>query len=213
MTYPRRWGLAFSSIRHATFLSIIVTLILIAPIAFASPPDPSWIAGIYDGADGDDVVSLVYETSGSNAAPPSHVSPLACLMDTSFASIVQRVPGSQCTGRPRSPPIVPPLVCSISHQTTHPPTTSTSLGPVPVPQSPSSVCQQRSTSVNTLEISARVTSFPAFQVEGTTQAARKRQATLKSYVRLTPTCSDSIARWLPNARKNVDRCHFRDASL
>jgi hypothetical protein len=41
------------------FLPIIVALILLPAVAFASPPDPSWIAGIYDGADGDDIVSLV----------------------------------------------------------------------------------------------------------------------------------------------------------
>jgi len=64
MMYPRRWKLAFSSMQLATFFSIIAALILIAPIAFASPPDPSWIAGIYDDADGDDVVTLVYETAG-----------------------------------------------------------------------------------------------------------------------------------------------------
>jgi len=36
----------------STLLSVILALILLPAIAFASPPDPSWIAGIYDGADG-----------------------------------------------------------------------------------------------------------------------------------------------------------------
>src|SRR5262252_440746 len=75
MTYPRQWGLASSSIRLATFPSLVVTLILIAPIAFASPPDPSWIAGIYDDADGDDVVTLGYETAGIEAASLESVLP------------------------------------------------------------------------------------------------------------------------------------------
>jgi hypothetical protein len=50
------------------YLPIVVTVILLPAIAFASPPDPSWIAGIYDGADGDDIVSLVYETAAAHAA-------------------------------------------------------------------------------------------------------------------------------------------------
>src|SRR5215471_14699295 len=49
-------------------LPIVMALFLLPAIAFASPPDPSWIAGIYDGADSDDVVTLVYETAGVGAA-------------------------------------------------------------------------------------------------------------------------------------------------
>src|SRR5215470_2482539 len=57
----------------AAALPIVLALLLLPPLAFASPPDPSWVAGFYDGADGDDVVSLVYETSAANAPGPSHV--------------------------------------------------------------------------------------------------------------------------------------------
>jgi len=71
---PFLWRAIFTS------LPIVVALILLPTIAFASPPDPSWIAGIYDGADGDDIVSLVYETSAASAAAPSHVGPLPCLL-------------------------------------------------------------------------------------------------------------------------------------
>src|SRR5215831_13369705 len=58
------------SVRGAIFasLAIVVALILLPAIAFANPPDQLWIAGIYDGADGDDVVTLVYETVGLEAA-------------------------------------------------------------------------------------------------------------------------------------------------
>ena len=54
-----------------TVLPIVVTLMLLPTIAYATPPDPWWIAGIYDGVDGDDIVTLVYETSGSKAAARS----------------------------------------------------------------------------------------------------------------------------------------------
>src|SRR5215468_7680068 len=62
-------------------LPIALALILLPPLAFASPPDPSWVAGFYDDADGDDIVSLVCETSAANQATPSHLGPLPCLLE------------------------------------------------------------------------------------------------------------------------------------
>jgi hypothetical protein len=87
-----------------TLLPIAPALILLPAIAFASPPDPSWIAGIYDGADGDDIVSLVYETSATKAAAPSHVGPLPCLSEISFEGPVRSAPGDRFTRGPRGPP-------------------------------------------------------------------------------------------------------------
>src|SRR5262249_41263945 len=89
----------------ATPLPILLTLILLPPIAFASPPDPSWIVGFYDGADGDDVVNLVYESSASNSAAPSHTRPLPWLL-VSLQGIVRNVAASsRFTLGPRSPPV------------------------------------------------------------------------------------------------------------
>ena len=45
----------------SVLLRIVVVLILLPTIAFASPPDPSWITGIYDDADGDDSVFPDYQ--------------------------------------------------------------------------------------------------------------------------------------------------------
>jgi len=45
----------------APFLFLVIPLL--TPMAYASPPDPSWIHGLYDDGDFDDVVVLV--TSGS----------------------------------------------------------------------------------------------------------------------------------------------------
>jgi hypothetical protein len=115
MTYPRQWWLVFSSIRLATFLSIVVTLILIAPIAFASPPDPSWIAGIYDGADGDDVVTLVYETAGVEAVSLGSVLPLPRAYTVSLASgpgVVHGFPLHQFTRGPPPPPLSSSAMCA-----------------------------------------------------------------------------------------------------
>jgi hypothetical protein len=44
---------------------VLATLLTaLAPMAHASPPDPSWIPGVYDEGDFDDVVALVTQTAG-----------------------------------------------------------------------------------------------------------------------------------------------------
>jgi hypothetical protein len=43
---------------------VIVILVLSVALAYASPPDPSWISGIYDDRDYDDVVGMVTDEAG-----------------------------------------------------------------------------------------------------------------------------------------------------
>ena len=83
----------------------IVALILLPAIAFASPPDPSWIAGIYDGADGDDVVSLVYDTAAAHAADGSHIATRPCLKELALESSAQGVASHRFARKPRAPPV------------------------------------------------------------------------------------------------------------
>jgi hypothetical protein len=51
-------------------LLVLVALVLIGPIialtplAYSTPLDPSWICGIYDGSDYDDVVLLITSEAG-----------------------------------------------------------------------------------------------------------------------------------------------------
>ena len=54
---------------------LLIVLLLLAPVALpglahASPPDPTWIHGIYDDDDGDSVVTLI--ASGTSIQPPPH---------------------------------------------------------------------------------------------------------------------------------------------
>jgi hypothetical protein len=88
-------------------LSTIVVLIVLPVIAFASPPDPSWNAGFYDGADGDgdDVITLVYETAAVDLVAPSQVALLRCLPEVSLDGIVRGLPGCCFTHGPRAPPV------------------------------------------------------------------------------------------------------------
>jgi len=50
---------------------LVVALLALSPVAYASPPDPTWIAGLWDDGDHDDVVMLV--TSMAAAADASLV--------------------------------------------------------------------------------------------------------------------------------------------
>jgi len=59
--------------KRALSPALLIVLILIAPatlrtLAYASPPDPVWIHGIYDDDDFDNVVILI--TSGTAVAAP-----------------------------------------------------------------------------------------------------------------------------------------------
>ena len=95
----------------AASLPIAATLILLPAIAFASPPDRLWIAGIYDGADGDDLVTLVYETAASHPAVLAYVAPLPCLSDLPPERIVRGFSVGGLTPGPRAPP---PLCSPVS---------------------------------------------------------------------------------------------------
>ena len=45
---------------------LLACLVGLLPLAYASPPDPVWLAGIYDGADQDDEVALLTDTPGAD---------------------------------------------------------------------------------------------------------------------------------------------------
>ncbi len=49
---------------RACALGLLLILIALVPLAHASPPDPVWIAGIYDGADFDEVIGAVISATG-----------------------------------------------------------------------------------------------------------------------------------------------------
>ena len=46
-------------LRSSLLLVLIGVLVSVTPLAYTSPPDPSWIGGIYDGGDFDDVVVFI----------------------------------------------------------------------------------------------------------------------------------------------------------
>jgi hypothetical protein len=52
---------------------LLVALSALAPLALASPPDPIWIGGLFDGGDADDVIAAATSSEGATdgAARPA----------------------------------------------------------------------------------------------------------------------------------------------
>jgi hypothetical protein len=77
---------------------LLIVLLLLAPVALpglalASPPDPTWIQGIYDDDDGDSVVTLI--ASGTGHAPEAAPTALP------FFAALPLVPAPEGTPLPR----------------------------------------------------------------------------------------------------------------
>src|SRR3989442_14389334 len=62
-------------------------LVVIIPLAYASPTDPTWVAGIYDAADYDEVIEVLTDTnavgdfgSAVGVQPTAAVHPLSAVV-------------------------------------------------------------------------------------------------------------------------------------
>ena len=51
-------------LRASVALALLSSLLLLMPLAYASPPDPSWISGFYDDADFDNIIGLITSDAG-----------------------------------------------------------------------------------------------------------------------------------------------------
>jgi hypothetical protein len=87
-------------------LILVASLLALTPMAYASPPDPSWISGFYDDADFDDVVDYLTSASGlvdifvtPDLRPvPFLIAPLVKLVEDAVPSV------PLAPSRPRAPP-------------------------------------------------------------------------------------------------------------
>ena len=50
--------------RAALALTLLSSLLVLAPLAYASPPDPTWGSGVYDDADFDAIVDFITSEAG-----------------------------------------------------------------------------------------------------------------------------------------------------
>ena len=74
---------------------MLAILLVLVPLASASPPDPLWLGGVYDGADYDDVVLAAGSLESLAAESPRDADP---------ASVVVPI---HVTARPARPAVAP----------------------------------------------------------------------------------------------------------
>ena len=87
---------------------LLLLMAALAPMAWASPPDPTWVSGLYDNADFDEVVT--YLTSGLVALPT--LPPVIVTTSLAYVSTVGAPTEGVEASHFRSPriPRAPPLV-------------------------------------------------------------------------------------------------------
>jgi hypothetical protein len=96
--------------RSAALRASIAAVLLIAPtsvqtLASASPPDPSWISGIYDDADFDDVVGIATTLAGDLGPAVPVVDPAPIVIERmAVRGEPARPEPSISLCRPRGPP-------------------------------------------------------------------------------------------------------------
>ena len=92
--------------RDTLALLVLAAGLALPTLAHASPPDPSWIPGVYDDADFDDVVTQV--VSGTGNVTPGILDALGFIPRPaeSLGPVVETAPDSLATdaGRGRAPP-------------------------------------------------------------------------------------------------------------
>src|SRR5262245_1296170 len=106
-------GLATTMRTSQPFGVLFLAMILLPLIAAASPPDSTWIPGVYDASDLDDVVTLVVEMSASKSGTGYQPSPPLCSWEDLFRpdqeAYGRRSGGLNTRGPPQGswqPPIV-----------------------------------------------------------------------------------------------------------
>lgn len=86
---------------------LVGLMVVLTPMAWASPVDPSWTKGVYDDADFDDVVT--YLTSGTGTIPVwlvDELLPALAFVPADFAPNERRGVSSPLSSQsPRAPPL------------------------------------------------------------------------------------------------------------
>lgn len=92
--------------RVVIILPLVAALGALPPLAYAIPPDPTSVPGIWDGADHDDVAILATSSSGATDSHPQGdltqgLGVAALIPPGAHASFLTALPASHA---PRSPP-------------------------------------------------------------------------------------------------------------
>ena len=99
--------------RGSCIWSLLVPLLAILPLAEASPSDPLWVGGIYDGADLDDVVeAVITATAVVGRTVLLLLDPAATVGDAVLLTDRASLPRPSLPARPVRAP--PPLSLSVA---------------------------------------------------------------------------------------------------
>ena len=93
-------------LRRVLTLLLLVPLVWLTPLAYASPPDQTWIGGFYDDADYDDVVLLALSLAVALADTAPALDPRTIVVAVLLLLDAQAVPlvAGPGTGS-RAPPL------------------------------------------------------------------------------------------------------------
>jgi hypothetical protein len=93
--------------RQGTIVFALALVALLAPmLAAASVPDPTWIPGMYDGGDADEILTLVWDGTPAVAADaPALLEPQAVVLVPS-PLVAPAPPRLARPARSRAPPLV-----------------------------------------------------------------------------------------------------------
>jgi len=94
------------TLRRILALALLLAVFTVVPLAYASPPDQTWIGGWYDNGDYDDVVIAVTATVALvDAAPHVEVRPVPLVVGVATFGDERFVPARKAAPRqPRAPP-------------------------------------------------------------------------------------------------------------
>jgi hypothetical protein len=103
------WAWGWTAVARLKILPAGVGLVaasILPALAYASPPDPAWIQGLYDDADYDDVVALATSGCGSTATGvAADCAPTPRLLETLLLSDEWPTLDRRATAvQPRGPP-------------------------------------------------------------------------------------------------------------
>ena len=94
-------------VTRGALLLVLAARVLLAPLAEASPPDPTWLAGVWDDGDFDDVICQITAlASTADGHPlPTVDRPDACCT-LAIADVTPIVPLWRLPRHDRAPPLV-----------------------------------------------------------------------------------------------------------
>jgi hypothetical protein len=92
--------------RTVLVLVLVALVLTLTPLAYADPPDPTWIPGLWDDDDFDNVVDYITSAAGVFHTPADcelrPVAPPGVLKPSAFQAVA--VSGPRSPSDPRAPP-------------------------------------------------------------------------------------------------------------